>query len=288
MNNICKNWSEWLNKTRFSHLNEEQKAQTLNWLLAVRDVLLETANIQKGQKIIDLGTGTGLLGFGILEKFGTNVELIFSDKFQDCLDGCEKLLNSMNIEHKASFLLSDCSDIKLEDESVDKALMRSVLVHIVDKQPAINEIYRILKPGGEFVAFEPIINSNTKYWELTDAAQITDWKEFKKAEDDFMSAPDNPLVNFNQNTLAQNLENAGFSDGTVDVETTVSNYTVDESTVESWMTSRPSPEEPNVYERFLKYFPQERVANYLYELKKALSGKNVEIKTNTVFIRAVK
>lgn len=288
MNSIVKNWSQWLNQTRFSHLTDEQKIQTLNWLIAVRDVLLEKADIQSGQKIIDLGTGTGLLGFGVLEKFGADVELIFSDKFADCLQECEKLLNSMNIEHRASFLLSDCSDIKLEDESVDKALMRSVLVHILDKQKAINEIYRILKPGGEFIAFEPIINSNTKYWELTDSSQIPQWEEFKNAENDFMNDKNNPLTNFDPNSLAQNLEIAGFSDGSIDVDTTVSSYLVDENTVHNWLTSRQSPDEPNVHERFLKYFSEKEVDNYTQELKKALSGKVVEIKTNTVFIKATK
>lgn len=288
MKSICKNWSDWLNRTRFSHLNNEQKAQTLNWLLAVRDLLLSNANIQSGQKIIDIGCGTGLLGFGVLEKFGTDVEIIFSDKFEDCIVECEKLLNSMEIEHKASFLLSDCADIKLEDNSVDKALMRSVLVHVLDKQPAINEIYRILKVGGEFVAFEPIINSNTKYWELTSPNEITDWEDFKNAENNFMNDENNPLTNFNQNTIAKNLELAGFTDGTVDVESSNSNYLVDENTVENWVNSRPSPNEPSVRDRFLKYFDEQKVDNYILELKKALTGKNVEIQTNVVFIKAVK
>ena len=288
MSDVCKNWSQWLNQTRFSHLNEEQKVQTLNWLIAVRDVILTKADIKEGQKIIDIGAGTGLLGFGVLEYFGDKVELIFSDKFQDCLDECKKLLDSMDVKHKASFLSSDCNDIKLENNSVDKALMRSVLVHILDKQSAINEIYRILKPGGEFIGFEPIINTNTKYWELTDSSQITDWEDFKNAENDFMSALDNPLTNFNQDTLAKNLDSVGFSDGVIDVETAVSKYSVDENTIHNWLTARPSPDEPNVYERFLKYFPNERVDRYCAELKKALSGKEVEIKTNTVFIKAQK
>ena len=79
-------------------------------------------------------------------------------------------------------LQSPCEEIALPDNSVDKALMRSVLVHIVDKQPAINEIYRILKKGGHFCCFEPIIASNTRYWELTDPKNIRLYEDFKKAE----------------------------------------------------------------------------------------------------------
>jgi ubiquinone/menaquinone biosynthesis C-methylase UbiE len=286
--NICANWSQWLKNTRFSHLSEEQKEQTLRWLLTIRDVILDTANIQAGEKIIDLGCGTGLLGFGAIEKFQDSVELIFSDKFQDCLTECETVLNGCSAAHKASFLLSDCTDIKLPDNSVDKALMRSVLVHILDKQKAINEIYRILKPGGVFTAFEPIIKSNTRYHQLVAPSVISDFEDFKRAEDEFMTDVNIPLTNFDQNTLADNLNAAGFSDATVDVNVTRSSYEVSAPTVEGWFSGVPSPGEPSVKERFLKYFDEPKVDNYIAEIKKALDGQTVTIITNTVFIKATK
>ena len=43
MSNACKNWSTWLKKTRFSYLNEEQKEQTMNWLISIRDIVLNMA-----------------------------------------------------------------------------------------------------------------------------------------------------------------------------------------------------------------------------------------------------
>ena len=65
MSDICKNWTQWLAQTRFSHMDEVQIQQTFNWLFAVRDIVITKANIQKGDKIIDIGCGTGLLSFGI-------------------------------------------------------------------------------------------------------------------------------------------------------------------------------------------------------------------------------
>lgn len=288
MEEICKNWSSWLEKTRFAHLSAEQREQTLRWLFAVRDVILDNAEIKKNDRVIDIGTGTGLLGFGVLERFQDDVELIFSDKFEDCLLECEKLLKECNAPNRASFLQSDCLDIKLANDWVDKALMRSVLVHVLDKQKVINEIHRILKPGGVFCAFEPIINSNTRYHELVSADFITNYEEFKMAEDEFMSDEKNPLTNFNQNTLAQNLENAGFSDGSVDVNVTSSSYAVDTTTIDNWFLAVPSPSEPSMRDRFLEYFDSQKVNNYILELKNALNGKVVNISSNTVFIKAIK
>ncbi|MBQ8476621.1 class I SAM-dependent methyltransferase, partial [bacterium] len=133
MEEICKNWSTWLKKTRFSYMDELQINQTLNSLITIRDIVIASADIKQGQKVADFGCGSGLLSFGILEKFQDSVELIFSDKFIDCLDECKKILESSNTPHNAKFLQSDVSDIKLENEYLDRALTRSVLVHVKDK-----------------------------------------------------------------------------------------------------------------------------------------------------------
>ena len=150
MNNACKNWSTWLKKTRFSYMTEEQIEQTLNWLSTIKDQVLLLADIKKGQKVADFGCGSGLLGFGVLEKFGNDVELIFSDKFQDCLDECSKILAQSNEAHNAKFLLSDVANIKLDSNYLDCAMTRSVLVHVKEKLPAFAEFYRILKNDGSF------------------------------------------------------------------------------------------------------------------------------------------
>ena len=73
MSEICKNWSTWLKKTRFSYMDETQVQQTFNWLFSVRDEVIRLADIQKGQKVVDFGCGSGLLGFGVLEKFEDKV-----------------------------------------------------------------------------------------------------------------------------------------------------------------------------------------------------------------------
>lgn len=269
-------------------MDETQIQQTFNWLFAVRDIVITKATIKPGDKIIDLGCGSGLLGFGIIEKFSDNVEVIFSDKFIDCLEECKKLLTQCNVPYKATFLQSDVLDIKLPDNSVDKALTRSVLVHVVDKQKAINEIYRILKPGGTYSAFEPIIGSNTRYHELTNASEITDWEAFKQAEDDFMSDMNDPLTNFDANSIAQNLDAAGFSDGDIDVQDTPSTYIATKEAVGTWFVSAPSPDRLTTKERFLKYFDEKKVDNYIEEIKKALNGRMITVNSKTIFIRAAK
>ena len=288
MSNICKNWSTWLKKTRFSYMTEEQIQQTMNWLLTVRNSVLELAELKEGQKIADFGCGSGLLGFGVLEKFQDKIELIFSDKFQDCLDECQKIIKENENKYNVSFLQSDLANIKLENNFLDRAMTRSVLVHIVEKLPAFSEIYRVLKPNGIYCAFEPIISENTKYYELLLPNQISDYFDFKKAETEFMQNPNDPLVNFSAESLDKNLEEVGFSNVTVSVDVISSKYVASKEAIVSWFTTPPAPDQKTVKERFLAYFDEKKVNNYINEICLALDNKEVKINSKTAFIKAIK
>lgn len=269
-------------------MNEVQKEQTLNWLLAVRNEILALADLKENQKIADFGCGSGLLGFGVLELFQDRVETIFSDKFQDCLDECRKILESSQILNNAKFLKSDVADIKLENGYLDRAMTRSVLVHVKEKQPVFNEFYRVLKDGGIYAAFEPIISQNTRYYELLLPNQISDYFEFKKAEKEFMENPNDPLVNFSAESLDENLTSAGFSDVCVNVQIMASEYSPTKDAILNWFITPPAPDQKTMKQRFLEYFEETKVDNYIKEVQEALSDKKVKIKAKTALIKAVK
>ena len=166
--------------------------------------------------------------------------------------------------------------------------MRSVLVHIVDKQPAINEIYRVLKPGGLFCAFEPIIRSNTRYWELLDSKYIENYYEFKDAENKIMSDITDSLCNFDDFTIKNNLVKAGFSNSSTMIHAIESKYTVTREMVIPWFVSPPSPDRPCMKDRFLKFFDEKKVDKYILDIQNYLEGKEISLKTNSVLIHATK
>lgn len=288
MSEICKNWTEWLKKNRFAGQTPEMVEQTTRWLEAVRDVILVYAGIKPDDVILDIGTGTGLLAFKALEIQDCKGKVIFSDKFQDCLDDCKRILDESGITSGYEMLQCPCEHISMPDSSVNKALMRSVLVHIVNKQPAISEVYRILKLGGKFCAFEPVIKANTRYWELTNPMYIEKYEDFKKAENDIMENPMDSLCNFDENTLRMNLEIAGFSIPEVKVQAVQSKYTVQAGMVKEWFTNPPSPDQPSAKERFMKYFDEQTVDKYIEDVQNYLTGREIQLKTNAVFINATK
>ena len=288
MSEICKNWTQWLKQNRFAGQTPEMIEQTTKWLEAVRDVILIYAEIMPHETVIDIGCGTGLLAFKALEMQDCKGKVIFSDKFQDCLDDCKKILDESGVTEGYEMLQSPCEHIALPESSVHKALMRSVLVHITHKQPAISEIYRILKPGGKFCAFEPVIRSNTRYWQILDPTYIEKYDDFKRVENEIMENPLDSLCNFDEDTLKTNLEIAGFTIPDIKVQEVKSNYVVQANMVNEWFNNPPSPGQPSTKERYLKYFDENTVNKYMQDVQNYLTGREISLKTNAVFINATK
>ena len=204
------------------------------------------------------------------------------------MDDCKRILDETGVTSGYEMLLSPCEHIALPESSVHKALMRSVLVHIVNKQPAISEVCRILKPGGKFCAFEPVIKSNTRYWEILDPVYISKYEDFKRVENEIMENPLDSLCNFDQDTLKTNLEIAGFSVPEVKIQEVKSNYVVQSEMIPEWFNNPPSPGQPSTKERFLKYFDEETVDKYIKEVQLYLSGRQISLRSNAVFINATK
>ena len=288
MSEICKNWTQWLKQNRFAGLTPEMQEQTMRWLEAVRDVIMVYAEIKPYETVLDIGTGTGLLAFRALELQNCQGKVIFSDLFQDCLDDCKQILEKSGITTGYEFLQCPVEHITLPESSVHKALMRSVLVHVTNKQPAISDIYRVLKPSGKLCAFEPIIRSNTRYWELLDPMYIEKYEDFKRVENEIMDNPLDSLCNFDEDTLKMNLEIAGFSIPEVKLQEVRSKYIVQPNMVKEWFINPPSPNQPSTRERYLKYFDEKTVDKFMQDVQNYLTGREISLKTNAVFINATK
>lgn len=288
MSEVVKTWTEWLKNSRFSYMSEEQKQQTMQFLYQVRDKVLDRAKLKPHDILIDIGTGSGLLAFGAYERLKGTGKAIASDAFMDCVEECYKIARECGIENEMGFLQADASNTELPDVSVDVVVMRSVLVHIVDKPKAIKEFFRILNSGGRISIFEPVISKNTKYFELMVPEKYSNYEALKQSEIKMTSDKNDPLMNFDEDSLKKNFEEAGFKNIDIEIAVQSSTYQVSKEMIEPWFNTPPSPGNPTVKEKYLRDFSEEEVNQFIETLKLDLDGKTITINSPTVYISAEK
>jgi ubiquinone/menaquinone biosynthesis C-methylase UbiE len=109
-----------------------------------------------GQKIADLGAGTGHYSYLLSEILGPQGRVYAVDIHKDNL---VRLKNELNREGKRNIEII-CADIEeidgthIKDAILDGVLMSNVLSQVKDKPSAIREAIRILKRGGRLVILE--------------------------------------------------------------------------------------------------------------------------------------
>ena len=119
----------------------------------VRDVryktlLIQQANIQPGQHVLDLGCGTGTLAL-MVKLAQPNAEVTGLDADPDMLRVA--MLKSAQLKAAVKFDVGFTNKLPYPDETFDRVLSSIMIHHLKtpDKWQTAQEVYRVLKPGGQ-------------------------------------------------------------------------------------------------------------------------------------------
>ena len=204
-------WADWI-RTRRTGGDLEYEARMLEELAVVRDRVLDNAAIAEGETLLDVGCGNGLIGFGALER-GAG-EVIFSDISAPLLDECRELAAAADLFDRCRFVEAPAEDLaEIPDESTNVVTTRSVLIYVEDKERALREFHRLLRPHGRVSLFEPInrfgMEERRCAWgyALDDA---TDLMQKVNAIFDKIQPPTDPMIDFDERDLLTYAERAGF------------------------------------------------------------------------------
>jgi ubiquinone/menaquinone biosynthesis C-methylase UbiE len=100
----------------------------------------------EGKKILDVGSGNGY----VLSKYATEGAHVFGiDITQAGIDLCCKRFEHLNLN--GQFQVADAQALPFADNTFDCVCSMGVLHHVPDTQKALDEIYRVLKPGGRLI-----------------------------------------------------------------------------------------------------------------------------------------
>lgn len=129
--------------------------------LEQRDIALNTLGELNGKDILDVGCGQGMYVLTFLKMRAKSVAGI------DISENYIKIAKGYVREngYTADLRVADCTKMPFEDSSFDKVFSGDVFEHITKEQKAscLEEIYRVLRPGGVCTIKTP----NLKYQKMT-------------------------------------------------------------------------------------------------------------------------
>jgi ubiquinone/menaquinone biosynthesis C-methylase UbiE len=138
----------------------------------LREKALKTADVRKGLTAADIGAGTGFMTEALLNK-GLNV--IAVDESKEMIQIMKtKFAKVCNAEYR----IGESETLPIEDEGVDFTFANMYLHHVESPLNAINEMSRILKPGGKLV----ITDLDVHDFEFLRTEQNDRWMGFKRED----------------------------------------------------------------------------------------------------------
>ena len=115
---------------------------------------INLAQVRPGMQCLDLAAGTGDLSAQLARRVGPKGRVVVSDINEAMLNrGRDRLINE-GILNNVEFLLADAEQLPLPHQSFDRVTIGFGLRNVTDKQQALAEMHRVLKPGGMALILE--------------------------------------------------------------------------------------------------------------------------------------
>lgn len=121
-----------------------------DWFSGVTKMMLDLAQIASGQHVLDIAAGAGEPALSAAERVGPQGYVLATDLLENIVRFAQKLADD---RHLANFYTRtmDGENLELPDASFDVVLCRFGLIYMPNRQRALTEWHRVLKPGGRAV-----------------------------------------------------------------------------------------------------------------------------------------
>jgi SAM-dependent methyltransferase len=113
----------------------------------ITQALLELADPQPGERVLELACGPGGLGLAAAERVGPDGEVVLSDVVPEMTSIAARRAGERGLTNVSTEVL-DIEQIEQPDDSYDVVVCREGLMFAVDPAQAAREIRRLLRPGG--------------------------------------------------------------------------------------------------------------------------------------------
>jgi ubiquinone/menaquinone biosynthesis C-methylase UbiE len=118
-----------------------------------RDRLRDVLEPTPGERVLEIGPGTGYYTLDVAEWVGTDGGVEIFDLQQEMLDHTIRRARERGLWN-VNPTQGDAQDLPYDDDSFDAVILVTVLGEIPDQDAALREVARVLRPGGRLIVGE--------------------------------------------------------------------------------------------------------------------------------------
>lgn len=140
-------------------------------------VKFELLDIKKDHNVLDLGAGAGRHSFEVLKRGGNLISLDLDELEAKKVLGMIYAMiqeNELSLESHAVVINGNALNLPLKTNSINTVIASEVLEHIENDDKAIQEIYRVLVPGGLLAVTVPRFFPELINWALSDEYHLVE------------------------------------------------------------------------------------------------------------------
>ena len=119
--------------------------------------VLDRVGIQPGERVLELGPGPGAFTVDAARRAGPQGRIIAVDIQPEMIARVEERVREAGLSNVETHV-AGAYELPLENESIDRAFVVTVLPEIPDQSRALAELWRVLKPGGRLSITEEFMD----------------------------------------------------------------------------------------------------------------------------------
>ena len=131
-----------------------------------KDALMDWLAPSKGQVLIDLAGGTGDIALRFLKRGGSHAYVV--DINPDMIKAGQKRRDMKAYSAQLDWTVASAEDIPLQTGTADRVTISFGLRNVTNRNTALREAFRVLKPGGRFCCLEFSSVQNATFSKLYD------------------------------------------------------------------------------------------------------------------------
>ena len=259
-------------------------------LATIRERLFALHPVQRHDLVLDLTADAGAFLWEAVRKApeGGVWGIVKNQQNADILLEQASNLNSLRrpnlLVSKPEALAETFMESEWKDVRFDFIIGRNFLANATDKKAAVRNIVKLMNEKSATVVLAENIARHTQRLAALIQDHGQEWlPKIRKAEDDIYGNPDDPLVNWDEKTLAGYFEEAGRSVKNVELQFFAREVIISSAQLQHWFDNAPG----SFRSRLLKLCEENDVNNFFNAVRTELLNHKVQWSTQVAFLHII-